>query len=279
MAPTREPTRFIPITGEGGLKLHGEVFLRDNAKGVVLVTHGYAEHCGRYRELADVLVTAGWSVLTWDVRGHGQSAGRRGYCDSFSQFLGDFRAALKAARSLGDGPLVALGHSHGSLITLRALLEASPPEVAAVVVSSPFLGFGQPVPAVKAALGKVASLVAPRLALPNGIRSADLTSDPAKQAEHAKDTLCFGVATARWFTEAVAAHRAVDEGAHRITARTLWLVGGADTIANPAQSKKVAAKMPNATLRVFEGYRHEIFNEVERPKVFAELTAFLDTVK
>ncbi len=275
----REPTRFITLLGEGGQKLHAEVFLRDAARGVVLVTHGYAEHCGRYREVADVLVRAGWSVLTWDVRGHGQSAGPRGYCDRFSQFLGDFRAAHKAARSLGEGPLVALGHSHGSLITLRALLEPSPPEVAAVVVASPFLGFGQPVPAVKAALGKVASRLAPRLSLPNGIKSVDLTSDVAKQAEHDKDLLCFDTATARWFTEAMTAHREVEEGAGKITTPTLWLVGGADVVANPAQSRKVAAKMPNATLRVFEGYRHEVFNETERTKVFTELTSFLDTVK
>lgn len=275
----REPTRFITLVGEGGQKLYAEVFLRDAAKGVVLVTHGYAEHCGRYREVADVLVRAGWSVLCWDVRGHGQSAGRRGYCDHFSQFLGDFRVAHKAARALGEGPLVALGHSHGSLITLRALIEASPPEVAAVVVSSPFLGFGTPVPPVKAALGKVASLLAPRLSMPNGLQITDLTSDAGKQAERKKDTLCFDIATARWFTEATKAHHEVEEGAARITTPTLWLIGGADVIANPAQSRKVAAKMPNATVKVFEGYKHEVFNETERAKVFTELTSFLDTVK
>lgn len=279
MAVTREPTRFITITGEGNQKLHGEVFLAENARGVVLVTHGYAEHCGRYREVADVLVRAGWSVLTWDVRGHGQSAGTRGYCDRFSQFLGDFRAAHKVARELGPGPLVALGHSHGSLITLRALLEPSPPEVAAVVVASPFLALGTPPPPVKAALGKIASLLAPRLSLPSGLRIVDLTSDAGKQAEREKDTLCFDIATARWFTEALKAHREVEEGASRITARTLWLVGGADVVANPAQSRKVAGKMPNAILKVFEGYKHEVFNEAERSKVFTELTSFLDTVK
>lgn len=275
----REPTRFITLVGEGGQKLHAEVFLRDAAKGVVLVTHGYAEHCGRYREVADVLVRAGWSVLCWDVRGHGQSAGRRGYCDHFSQFLGDFRAAHQAARALGEGPLVALGHSHGSLITLRALIEPSAPQVTAVVVSSPFLGFGTPVPPVKAALGKVASLLAPRLSMPNGLQISDLTSDAGKQAERKKDTLCFDIATARWFTEASKAQREVEQGASRITAPTLWLIGGADVIANPAQSRKVAASMPNSTVKVFEGYKHEVFNETERTKVFADLTGFLDSIK
>lgn len=276
--PMREPTRFVPLVGEDGQKLYAEVFQAEAAKGVVLVTHGYAEHCGRYRELADVLVRAGWSVLTWDVRGHGQSAGRRGYCDRFSQFLSDFRAAHSAARALGDGPLVALGHSHGSLITLRALMEASAPAVAAAVVSSPFLGFGTPVPAIKAAMGKVASFLAPTLALPNGLRIEDLTSDEGKRAERRKDTLCFDIATARWFTEATRAHQEVDDGASRIQVPTLWLIGGADVIANPSQSRKVAAKMPHATIKLLEGLKHEVFNETERARVFNDLTSFLEGV-
>lgn len=274
----REPTRFLTITGEGGLRLHAEVFLRDSAKGVVLITHGYAEHCGRYREVVDVLVNAGWSVLTYDVRGHGQSAGARGYCDRFAQYLGDFRAAHRAARALGGGPLVALGHSHGSLITLRAMLEPSPVEVSAIVVSSPFLGFGAPVSPIKAAIGKLASRLAPRMSLPSGLAIEALTSDAGKQAERAKDTLCFDIATARWFTEAVTAHREVEAGAGRITTPTLWLISGADTVASPAQSRKVAASMPSATVRVFDGYRHEAFNETGRKAVFDELTKFLATV-
>jgi alpha-beta hydrolase superfamily lysophospholipase len=274
----REPTRFMTLTGDDGQKLHAEVFVRDAAKGVVLITHGYAEHCGRYREVADVLVHAGWSVLSYDVRGHGQSAGRRGYCDRFAQYLGDFRVALKAARALAPGKLIALGHSHGSLITLRAMLETPTPEVTALVVASPFLGFGTPVPPIKAAVGKLASHLFPRLSMPNGLKITDLTSDTGKLAERAKDTLCFDIATARWFTEAVTAQREVDEGALRIKAPTLWLVGGADAIANPAQSKKVAAKMPAATLRVFDGYRHEVFNETQRAVVFDELTRFLGSL-
>ncbi|MEZ4359946.1 MAG: alpha/beta hydrolase [Kofleriaceae bacterium] len=275
----REPTRFLTLPGEGGTKLYAEVFLRDAAKGVVLITHGYAEHCGRYREVADVLVKAGWSVLSYDVRGHGQSAGARGYCDHFSQFLSDFRVAHRAARELSDGLLVALGHSHGSLITLRALLEPSPPAVDAVVVSSPFLGFGRPVPGFKAFLGKAASMLAPKLTMPNGLQITDLTSDVGKQAERAKDTLCFDIATARWFTEVVAAHEEVERGASKIQQPTLWLIAGADVIASAPQSRKVAASMPDATVRVYEGYQHEVFNEVKRAAVFADLTAFLDELK
>lgn len=275
----REPTRFSTLTGEGGLRLHAELFLRDNAKGVVLVTHGYAEHCGRYRELAEVLVTAGWSVFTWDVRGHGQSGGPRGYCDRFSQFLADFRVAHRAARELGKGPLVALGHSHGALITLRAQLEASPPAVDALVLSSPFLDLATPVPAAKALVGKLASKLFPRLSLPSGIKIEDLTSDEGKRAERAKDTACFDIATARWFTEAVAAQQVVQEQAARIDVPSLWLIGGADALASAPVSRVVAGKMNRATVHLLEGYRHEVFNETNRAQVFETLTQYLDKLR
>lgn len=272
----REPTRFSTLTGEGGLRLHAELFLHDNAKGVVLVTHGYAEHCGRYRELAEILVGAGWSVLTWDVRGHGQSGGPRGYCDRFSQFLEDFRVAHRAARELAKGPLVALGHSHGALITLRALLEPSPPAVDALVLSSPFLGLATPVPAPKAFVGKLASKLFPRLSLPSGIKIEDLTADEGKRAERAKDTVCFDIATARWFTEAVAAQQQVADQVARIDVPSLWLIGGADALASAPQSRAVAAKMSRATVHLLEGYRHEVFNETRRAEVFQTLTQYLD---
>ena len=63
LTPTQTPTI-------GGL--YAEQFIPSGTpKGVVVITHGYAEHCGRYRELAHVIVNAGWAALSYDVRGHG----------------------------------------------------------------------------------------------------------------------------------------------------------------------------------------------------------------
>src|SRR5437763_10071156 len=109
-------------------------------RGVVLITHGYAEHCGRYHEVAHVIVRAGWAALSYDVRGHGKSPGQRGYIDRFATYLADFAAMQAAARELAPAPapMVLLGHSHGSPITLGALADERPPRVAAAIVASPF---------------------------------------------------------------------------------------------------------------------------------------------
>jgi lysophospholipase len=271
--PTATPT----IAG-----LYAEQFLPAPAsgppRGAVVITHGYAEHCGRYRELANVIVGAGWAALSYDVRGHGQSPGVRGFIERFDGYLEDLAAVQAAARQLAPAgaPLILLGHSHGSLITLRALCDERPPQdVKAAIVSSPYLALRLAVPGYKKLLARIASRVAPRLAQPNDLRVEALTSDPVKQAERRADKLCLDVATARWFTESSRAQDYVAAHAARIKIPTTWLVGGDDPIADPARSRAVASQVPGATYHDLVGLKHEVFNEVSRGQVFAEVRRVL----
>jgi lysophospholipase len=270
---TPTPTATSTING-----LYAEQFLPAGPpRGIVVVTHGYAEHCGRYRELAGVITAAGWAVLAYDVRGHGQSPGERGYIERFSIYLDDLAAVHRAARGLvpEPAPLVLLGHSHGSLITLRALTGEAPPACAAAIVSSPYLGLRLVVPGAKKLLARIASRIAPKLAQPNALRVDDLTSDPEMQAARRADQLCFEVATARWFVESSRAQEHVALHARTIRVPTTWLVGGADPIADPARSRAIAAQVPGATYHDLAGLRHEVFNETTRAAVFAHVTAAL----
>jgi alpha-beta hydrolase superfamily lysophospholipase len=269
LTPTSTPTI-------GGL--YAEQFLpAGTPKGVVVITHGYAEHCGRYRELANVIVGAGWAALAYDVRGHGQSPGVRGFIDRFDAYLEDLVRIREAARALvaKDAPLILLGHSHGSLITLRALADERPIDCKAAIVSSPYLGLRLAVPGYKKLLAKVASRVAPKLAQPNDLKVEHLTSDKEKQQERLADKLCLDIATARWFTESSAAQDYVLAHASRIKVPTTWLVGGADPIADPARSKQVASRVPGAKYHDLVGLKHEVFNETTRDQVFAEVVAVL----
>ncbi len=268
-----DPTSTLTIGG-----LYAETFVPSGPpKGIVVITHGYAEHCGRYREVAHVIVNAGWAALSYDVRGHGHSPGERGYIDRFNTYLNDLAAMQAAAQKLAPegAPMILLGHSHGSLITLRALAGDRAPTVKAAVVASPYLGLKLVVPIYKKLLARVASRVAPKLAQPNSLRVEDLTQDKAKQAERVADKLCFDVATSRWFTESSAAQDYVAAHADRIKVPVTWLVGGADPIADPAQSRSVATRTQGATYHDLAGMKHEVFNEIERGKVFAELTRVL----
>lgn len=264
----------------GDVTLYSETFLPTSApKGVVLITHGFMEHCGRYREVAHVVVKAGWAALSYDVRGHGKSGGTRGFVDRFERYLDDLDVMLAAAKQLAPGaPAVLLGHSHGGLITLRALCGDRPPDVVGAIISSPYLGLGVQVPGWQLALARVASRVAPKLKQPSGLTPEMLTSDPAKQAERRSDTVCFDHVTVRWFTEARQAQEYVLRHADRIRVPTTWYVGAGDTVADPKAARRVADRVSNAAYHDLTGQRHEVFNEMERGKVFSQLSSALGSM-
>jgi lysophospholipase len=175
--------------------------------------------------------------------------------------------------------VVLIGHSNGGLITLRALVDASrtPRRATAAVISSPFLGLKAEVPPAKRLLGMAAGKLAPTLSLPSELSIDHLTHCPDKLAARRVDTLCHEVASARWFTEALATQAQVLELAHRIKLPTLWLVAGSDLIADPAAARRVHRRVrAPSSWHELAGMYHEVFNENDRARVFGLLLAFLN---
>ncbi len=98
----------------------------ENARATVVMLHGLAEHAARYGRFAAALNEAGFSALSMDLRGHGQSAnGRQGWFaakDGWLVVLEDIRRLAAWARDNEPGkPLVLFGHSLGSVFAQAAL--------------------------------------------------------------------------------------------------------------------------------------------------------------
>lgn len=276
-----EPTRTLSFPSSGGVTLYGEVFVPARPPtGVVLIVHGYAEHGGRYREVANVLVGAGLAVMSYDYRGHGRASGRRGHIGAWSDYHDDLDAALAQARALAPSkPLILFAHSNGGLITLRALTDPDRrPAVDAAVLSSPFLALRLQVPAAKIWLARGMSRIFPAFSQPNELRVEDLTADPERQAARRADTLCHEVASARWFTEAMAAQAHVRNQAANVSIPTLWLIGGADPIADPTVSEPLARRVHGAEVHLLAGFKHEVWNERERAHPLELTRAFVSKI-
>ena len=90
-----------------------------NGKGVVIVTHGWGANREMMLPLARNIRNAGWQVLLFDARNHGESDD-----DDFSsmpRFAEDTEAALDWVRDAGGrstGPVVLIGHSVGAAAVL-----------------------------------------------------------------------------------------------------------------------------------------------------------------
>ncbi len=275
-APTSTDLHF---KSKDGTDLVGTFYSTPNAKANAIIVHGYAEHGARYTEVVGQLNEVGLNAMHFDLRGHGKSAGARGFIGSFDEYLQDLEAALEElTRQGGDLPVLLIGHSNGGLIALHLLSDPfrCPKSIKAAVISSPFLDFMVKAPAKKL-FARAASFLVPKLALPNKIGSEVLTHDPEKAAEHDNDPLCHDVVSTRWFTETTAAQGWVEEFANRITVPTLWLVSGMDQLADPKQTKKVHAQLTSeSSYHEFANMHHEVFNEVDRKNVFALMKTFCE---
>jgi len=141
---------------------------------VIAVVHGYGDHGGRYVRLGEAMAARGWALYVYDLRGHGQSSGRRGQVRRFDDYLDDTDAYLDEVRRLQPRkPLFVLGHSMGGLICAR-LAEERAPDVRALILSSPFLQLAEVVPPARVAAAKALGVVWPNKDIGNTLQAEQL---------------------------------------------------------------------------------------------------------
>jgi lysophospholipase len=269
--------------GERGVRLYHCEFVpkRPAATGaLVALMHGYGEHCRRYDELALELAGRGHVVCLFDARGHGRSGGQRGYVREYGDYVADYAAFIRRVRARhGPRPLVAMGHSNGGLIALRAV-QAGLEGARGLVLTGPLLGLRAARKAVPDAVARVLSALLPRLPVPNGIRSEDLTHDPVLREAHRRDRRVHGVATARWYWEMTLAGRAALADAQRVTLPLLIVQGADDPLVDPAIVAQFHGRAGTAEKRLVlrTGELHEVLNETERRQTFDTIAEWIERI-
>src|SRR5512138_785034 len=257
--------RYTPIGPAGGAG--------PGPLATVVVLHGGGDHCGRYPALTDALVRAGLQVALVDLRGHGQSDGRRWHVDTFQDNVADldaFAAKLSQDGVLGER-LFVLGHSHGALVSAMWGLTRGR-HVSGFVFSSPFFRLAFPAPLLKLLAAKTVGRLVPWLPVEASFGVADLTSDEELQRWTERDPLYGRKTTPGWFEAATGAQRELLRRARDFRAPLLVLAAGADRLADPRAARAFvdAAGSADKRLVVYDGFRHELFNEVRRSEPIGE---------
>ena len=274
------------LTTRDGLALHVQAWpAQGGSAGTVVIVHGLGEHIGRYAHVATRLNAWGWSVVGYDQRGHGRSAGARGQLPRSDALLEDLAMVIDALRAGRAGPLVLLGHSMGGVVAARfaaGAIETAAGNAAgwhrpvdALVLSSPALdaGMSGPQKLLLAVLGRLA----PNLAVNNGLKPQWISRDSGVVQAYIADPLVHDRIAPRLVQFIVDGGRVVRERAARWSVPTLLLYAGADRCVAPAGSAAFAAAAPQTavTSREFPALFHEIFNEPEQGQVFDVLGQWL----
>jgi alpha-beta hydrolase superfamily lysophospholipase len=272
------------FNGYDDTELFFQTWSKEDPKGSILITHGLAEHSELYHPLAKVLAENGWYVIAWDLRGHGRSEGKRGYVKDFLDYEKDLEALIAHARidqKVKSNPLVLFGHSMGGLITLLNLIKskATPPDAA--VCSSPALGLSMQVPKLKEEVAKIAEKWLPTLTLHNDIKYTDLSRDPKMVESYPKDPLRHDKVSPGIFLGMLRAFKYVLDNADKITIPVLFQLAGDDRLVSAAAAREFFPKMPNKKnqIQVYPDSLHEIYNDLDRDNVIADLKKFLGAFK
>ena len=257
------------FTGQNGIDIFYRHLSAENEKAQLVIAHGLGEHSGRYINIFNRLVPAGFSIWALDFRGHGRSQGKRGHIDTFDQFILDLKKLVKIARESGpgEGKLFLLGHSMGGLIALN-YTERFSDTLDGVVASSPGLGLTVKVPAVKAFMGKVMSSIWPGLSMGNELDASKISHDPDVVKAYLDDPLVHDRVTARFFTEFLSAMDTAHANASGIKVPLLMQVAGDDHLVDAQSSKRFFERLDvqDKKLLFYDHLYHEVYNETETEK-------------
>ncbi len=268
------------FSAKDNLRLFWESTSPDDEASVrahVAVVHGYADHCGRYRKTIERLVGDGFAVHAFDYRGHGQADGRRGHCDSFSDFVDDLELFWNRVLKAASGkPAFLLAHSHGGLMAIH-FLRRRPAGLKGMVLSAPYLELGVKAPALQVLAARAVAVIAPWFSQKNPLTPAHLTRDVAEQKLVANDPLYNRTLTVGWF---VASQRAQAEAvamAGEISLPLFVFVGENDGVARPEATRAFFERVASADKRFKEypGMLHECLNEVGREQVWADISSWI----
>jgi alpha-beta hydrolase superfamily lysophospholipase len=238
---------------------------------VVALLHGYADYAARYAHVMDAWAARGIATVGIDMRGHGHAEGPRGACLHFSEYMDDVAELLALVDERIPGvPRVLFGHSFGGLVAVTSAI-ANPQPWRALVLSSPFMGVGVPVPSVQRLAGKFVSRLAPGVGMPSGLKGRDITHDAARARAYDTDPLIFKNANARWFNESEAAQAAAIDRAPTLKLPLYMFIGMGDRVVKIERARELfdAAGSTDKTWVPYEGLYHETLNEIDWQPVAA----------
>jgi acylglycerol lipase len=271
--------RELNAAGIGGVNLYAQAWLPGTApRAVIVVSHGLAEHGGRYETLARELVQRDHAVYAVDHRGHGRSSGPRANIERFAHLVADFCAFTE--RCAGEhpaAPVFMLGHSMGGAVAFASALRLQH-RLHGLVLSAPALATSQSVPRLQEMFVRLLSVVAPdtgALTLPPDA----VSRDPSVVARYAADPLVHHKAIpARTLVELLRAMQWFPASAPGLRLPTLVLHGTADKLVPLAATQPVyqAFGTRDCVVQLYEGLYHEVFNEPERARVTADLLHWLE---
>lgn len=257
-----------------GVLLHIKRDEINDPKGVVIITHGIAEHSGRYAEITKILNDNGYDVIRYDLRGHGQSQGKRGALKHYFDFVDDLHVIVNEAKKKQYKKIFLIGHSMGGLIV--NMYGVKYPKNINGIISS-----GAPTYFIKDVL-PFRIIGYKWIGFLN--RKNEFANDSLSRIKEVEDDYINDPLNLKTFKFSLAGNmfvggvRYFNKNINNYKARVLILHGKDDSIVPYQFSERLYKILPeiDKELIIYEDNYHEIFNDLDRKKVFDDIIKWLE---
>lgn len=261
---------MFKIKTSDGIQLYGVDWNIKHPRAVICLVHGFGEHVNRYEEVAAFFNQNSVAFLGMDRRGFGISEGVKGHVPHYDVMLDEVDLMLEEAeKRYPNIPKILYGHSQGGNIALNHLIQRKP-NIAASVVTSPWIALVNKVAAPLILLAKGMSRVYPKFLSPTNMDVKSISRDRTIVQSYIDDPLVHSYISAKNAVEMMKASQFLQEYEGELTVPTLLVHGSADEITSMKATKSFFERVKGElSLKIWDGLFHETHNEPEKEQVLS----------
>ncbi|MBI4405450.1 MAG: lysophospholipase [Deltaproteobacteria bacterium] len=262
----------------GQLTLWRQPSLTESTRCRVLIIHGLGEHSGRHSNTISHLCKNGMEVIRFDLRGAGESGGKRQWVEHFEDYVEDVIDVYNwINRSLESMPIFVLGHSLGGTIAIYFAAQYGK-LLRGLILSAPAFYVGSSYSAAKIAIGKALVHIVPTLRMKTTSDLSMLSREKRVVDEYENDPLSCHFVTLRQGNEILTALERVPQKLKDIATALLIVHGSLDRSNTLEGSFEIIRKIPSLdkTLHILPGGYHEPHNDLDKEHYFAILTSWIE---
>lgn len=123
----------------GHFHLVCQLFLKQDARATVFLVHGYLDHVGLYGHLLRHLLSRGYSVVAFDLPGHGLSTGEPANISSFSHYDRALEDCMRLCAGKLTEPWYVVGQSTGGAAVMSLVLRKPQHPFKRIVLLAPLV--------------------------------------------------------------------------------------------------------------------------------------------
>lgn len=300
---------FYFLSSDGHTNLRAIEWKADDAKAVVELVHGIAEHIERYDGFASFLAENGITVVGFDLLGHGKSAAKEEDLGFFAEDDGWFKNVEDVhslrrltAEKYPDKPYFILGHSMGSFL-VRTYITKYADGLAGAIISGtganpePVLALGRAV--AKAVMKKggirVRSETIRKMCFGSYNKEIEnpknenewLSRDLSVSEKYCADPLCGFLPCAEVYYEMFRGISYIQkkENIAKVPKKlplfffsgSMDPVGGYSDGVIKAYNSYNNAGLTDTKIKLYAGGRHEMLNETNKDEVYASVLKWIES--